>query len=151
VQPLAILFGAALTVVSCLGFGGVLLGSKLREPGIRFIAGAALLSVIVFGLCTVGWAYPSVFLAVGAIGIGCLWRFRPPVPKLELARYQRILALFFILFFILYLFSAMAPETSPDGAGYHLTFVGQYLRWHGFLPLRSAGCNRDRHRAGAAI
>ena len=38
----------------------------------------------------------------------------------------------FIAYFILYFFNAMAPEASPDGAGYHLGLVARYLREHGF-------------------
>lgn len=138
-QAFTILFGAAFTVASALGLGTLALGSQVRDPGTRFVAGSALLSLAVFVLCCLGWAWPPAFLALGA-AIGLAWKFwcartaptaagkndgpRPAVP--------RILLLFFILFSILYFFSAMAPETSPDGAAYHLGLVGQYLRWHGF-------------------
>jgi len=135
VQALSILFGAGLAVAACLGFGAMALGTAVRDPGIRFVSGAAILSTIVFAVCCLGWAYPAVFLAVGAAGIACLWRARADFRKLELSIPYRILTLFFALFFILYFFNSMAPETSPDGAGYHLTLVGQYFRWHGFHPI----------------
>ena len=35
-------------------------------------------------------------------------------------------------FAVLYLATAWAPETSPDGSGYHLGFVARYLRAHAF-------------------
>ncbi len=134
-QALSILFGAALTAAASLGFGSAALNSTTRDPGIRFVTGAALLSIAVFALCCLGLAYPAVFLVVGAMGLGCLWLRRGDFRKLEIQPPHRILTLFFALFFILYFFSAMAPETSPDGAGYHLTVVGQYFRWHGFHPI----------------
>ncbi len=131
-QPLAILFGAALTVAAALGFGSLVLGREVRDPGIRFVTGAAILRLVVFGLCCLGWVYPAVFLPVGAVGaaLNASAAFRLEKPKIP-----RILTLFFLLFFILYFFSAMAPETSPDGAAYHLGLVGQYFRWHGFHPV----------------
>jgi hypothetical protein len=36
------------------------------------------------------------------------------------------------VFFVLYLANAWAPETSPDGSGYHLGFIARYLRAHAF-------------------
>ena len=43
-----------------------------------------------------------------------------------------LLLLAFSLYFILYFFNSMAPETSFDGSRYHLALVGRYLRDHGF-------------------
>lgn len=131
-EAIRILFGAAFTVAAAMGCGAAVLRGAVRDPGIRFVTGAALLSLAVFALCSVGWAYPLVFLAVGALAIAAGWRWAPVFKTPEM---PRILALFFLLFLILYFFSAMAPETSPDGAGYHLGLVSQYLRWHGFHPI----------------
>ena len=39
------------------------------------------------------------------------------------------------LYVVLYLSNAMAPEASPDGAGYHLGLVARYLREHGFVRI----------------
>jgi hypothetical protein len=36
---------------------------------------------------------------------------------------------------VLYLANAMAPEVSPDGAGYHLGLASRYLREHGFVRI----------------
>ena len=41
----------------------------------------------------------------------------------------------FGMFAVFYLANAMAPEISPDGAGYHLGLVSHYLREHGFVPI----------------
>jgi hypothetical protein len=41
----------------------------------------------------------------------------------------------FVPFFLLYFFHALAPEASPDGAGYHLSLVAQYLHAHGFVRI----------------
>src|ERR1019366_2499528 len=38
-------------------------------------------------------------------------------------------------FTVLYFFSAMAPEFSPDGTSYHLSFVAQYARARGFVRI----------------
>lgn len=132
-QALSILFGASFTVAASLGLGGLLLGDEVRSPGIRFVTGSAVLSLAVFGLCCLDAAWTAVFLVLGvtAIAAGWKWRFRLENPKIP-----RILTLFFALFTILYFFSSMAPETSPDGAAYHLGLVGQYFRWHGFHPIR---------------
>ncbi len=131
-QALAILFGAVMTAATALGFGAAAVGGAVRDPGICLVCGSALLSMVVFVLCCFGLAYPAVFLAVGAGGVACLWRCRGDFQKLEVLPRYRALGLLFGLFLILYFFSAMAPETSPDGAGYHLTLVGEYFRWHGF-------------------
>lgn len=131
-EALRILFGAAFTVAAAMGCGAAVLRDAVREPGIRFVTGAAVLSLAVFGLCCAGSAYAVAFLALGVVSIAAGWRWRPVFKTPEM---PRILALFFLLFLILYFFSAMAPETSPDGAGYHLGIVSQYLRWHGFHPI----------------
>ena len=130
-QALSILFGAGFTVAASFGFGALLLGKSVRDPGIRFVTGAAVLSMVVFALCCLDWAYPAVFAGVGMAGIAGIWRLRHQL-RAEVFLPQRILLLFFILFFILYFFNSMAPEISPDGAGYHLGLVGHYFRWHGF-------------------
>ena len=41
----------------------------------------------------------------------------------------------FGIYVVLYLANAMAPEVSPDGAGYHLGLVARYLREHGFVRI----------------
>ena len=55
-----------------LALGGLLLRDSCRDPGVRFVSGAALLSLLVFVLCAAGLAYPVVFLALGATAIGAV-------------------------------------------------------------------------------
>ncbi|MGD0870160.1 MAG: hypothetical protein ABSB88_11455 [Bryobacteraceae bacterium] len=40
--------------------------------------------------------------------------------------------LIFAVYFVLYFFNSMAPESSFDGSRYHLGLVARYLREHGF-------------------
>ena len=84
-----------------------MLRDSSRDPGIRFVVGAAVLSLVVFGLCCLGWAYPAVFLVVGAAAIAIGYRPAPDFAKPDM---PRILTLFFLLFLILYFFNAMAPR-----------------------------------------
>ena len=131
-QPLAILFGAGFTVLSAWALGGLLLGASLRDPGVRFVAGGALLSLFVFGLCSVGAAGPWPFALAGTAAIAAGWRtmYWPERPKLN-----RLVIVLFGVFFLLYFFNAMAPEISFDGSRYHLGLVGRYLREGGFHPI----------------
>ena len=64
-QLLLILFGAAFTCAVCVSLGGLLLGDACRDPGVRFVSGAAVLSLLVCALCGAGLVYPLVFLGVG--------------------------------------------------------------------------------------
>ena len=159
-QALAILFGALFTVAVSIALGRRLFGAAL-DPGIQFVAGAAVLSMVVFALCSAGLVYPLVFLAIGLASlmwgrlvtcgrvvlglVGCVRL--PPRPsttrpqdailphKHHLPLSHCLLFLAFTSYFILYFFSSMAPESSFDGAGYHLSFVARYLREHGFHPV----------------
>jgi hypothetical protein len=137
VQPLGILFGAAFTCAASLALGGLLLGGACRDAGVRFVSGAAVLSLLVCGLCGAGLAYPLVFLAMGALAIGAAVKVGSgwgglaggaPAPRL-------VWGIAFGMYVVLYLSNAMAPEVSPDGAGYHLGLVSRYLREHGFVPI----------------
>ena len=126
-QALAILFGTSFTVAVSIALGARVLGGACREWPVRFVTGAALLSLAVFCLCATGLAYPLVFAAFGVV----LFRgWSPARPRLWPV--NRLLLIAFGIFFVLYFFCAMAPELSPDGAGYHLSLVARYLREHGF-------------------
>jgi hypothetical protein len=134
VQALAILFGALFTIATCLASGRLLLRGTSADAGIAFVTGAAALSLAVFGLCAIGAVFPGVFLA---LGVGLIAVSRPfswfargkhaPWRTLHCA----VFALF-LLYFVVYLCHAMAPEASPDGTTYHLSLVSQYFRGHGF-------------------
>ena len=138
-QALAILFGAGFTAAVACGLGGLLLREDCEDIAVRFVCGAAALSLVVFGLCSLGLAYTLVFLAVGGAAVAVnarkrVGRGKPPAPpKPSQAQWYERLALAIIaVYFVLYFFNAMAPESSPDGAAYHLGLVGRYLREHGF-------------------
>jgi len=132
VQALAILFGATVTVAICYALGSRLLGAAFTDLGARFVTGGAAFSLLVFGLCAVGLLYPLAILAVCA---AALWWNRKsrwwPEPQ-DGFPYWRILLLVFAIYFVLYFFNSMAPESSFDGSRYHLGLVARYLREHGF-------------------
>jgi Dolichyl-phosphate-mannose-protein mannosyltransferase len=144
VQPLGILFGAAFTCAVSFALGGLLLRDACRDPGVRFVSGAAVLSLLVFAMCSAGLAYPLVFLATGlgaagaAVVAGGVWgNFggEPPVPRRRFTAMGTLWGIAFGMYLVLYLANAMAPETSPDGSGYHLGLVSRYLREHGFVRI----------------
>ncbi len=142
-QAVSILFGAAFTVAVCLALGRILLARlklalyREEELPLAFLAGAPVLSLLVFLLAAARLVYDGVFLAMGAAVLGWAWRQRlhrlagerlPPLP-----RSWRLLSVpLFVLFGLLYFCHAMAPEMSPDGSTYHLGLVGRYYRAHGF-------------------
>jgi len=145
VQPLAILFGAAFTCAVSLALGGLLLRDACRDPGVRFVSGAAVLSLMVCALCSLGLVYPMVFLTIGIAAIGAAVRIgkqrvqgdraqRAPRPG-GLPHMFWLWATLFGLYAVFYLANAMAPEVSPDGSTYHLGLVSRYLREHGFVRI----------------
>ncbi len=137
-QALAILFGALFTVAAATALGALVLRDTCRDLAARFVCGAAVLSLLVFGLCCVGLVYPLVCLG---LGVAALWWAPWRLPedsetlkfKMNFSQTVKYIILFiFTIYFILYFFNAMAPESSPDGAAYHLGLAGRYLRDHGF-------------------
>ena len=131
-QALAILFGAILTVAACYAIGCRLLGSDFSDPGARFVIGAAVFSAFMFGLCAAGLVYPVSILA---ICVGALWWNRKSSWWAESESsfpYWRMMLAIFAIYCINYLCNSMAPESSFDGAAYHLSLVARYLRDHGF-------------------
>lgn len=133
-QALGILLGALFTVAVATALGALVLRDACNDLAVRFICGAAVLSLLVFGLCSLGLVYPLVFLGVGA---GALWPMRKGLGILEIQEkfpnaFKYSFLIIFTAYFILYFFNSMAPESSPDGAAYHLGLAGRYLRDHGF-------------------
>lgn len=129
-QALAILLGALLTVATAVALGGLVVGRAAGDLGIRFVTGAAVLSLCVFGLCSVGLAYPWIFGIAGAIaysvGLRTARFYSVPIPC------KFLFLPIFGIYSLLYFFNSMAPEFSFDGSRYHLGLVGRYLREHGF-------------------
>ncbi|MCU1238978.1 MAG: hypothetical protein JWP63_6945 [Candidatus Solibacter sp.] len=93
-----------------------------------------MLSFIVFLLCSAGIAYPAAFFAIGAAAVATT-AIASGRPKFGRPRWSWWLFPF-AAYFVFYLANAMAPEVSPDGAGYHLGLVARYLREHGFVAIR---------------
>jgi 4-amino-4-deoxy-L-arabinose transferase-like glycosyltransferase len=143
---LSILFGAALTAAASWSIGRLLF-TRLRVELRRLeyellagIAGAALLSFLIFFLCAARLAYVPVFWAIGLAAIGVSWKFAAaPATAVNKEAPQRlpplerwILAVPIGLFALLYLSNSLAPEHSPDGQAYHLGNVYRFFRQHGF-------------------
>jgi hypothetical protein len=87
--------------------------------------GAAIESLLVFGLLATGIAKPPVFFALGALGLLPLaWlrpRLRSPMPG-------GLSAVILAVYAVLYLIHALAPEVQPDAVTYHLGLVAEYAR-----------------------
>jgi Dolichyl-phosphate-mannose-protein mannosyltransferase len=128
-QALAILFGALFTVAVATALGASLLRDSCEDLALRFVTGAAALSVAVFCLCAAQLAYPLVF---AILGIAALYPSRDRKGAIVFDFHNRLLLLAFLLYFILYFFNSMAPEASFDGSRYHLALAARYLRDHGF-------------------
>ncbi len=140
-QLLGILFGAVFTCAVCLSLGKLLLGDASRDPGVRFVSGAAILSLLVCATCAAGLVYPWVLLAVGLLAVGAgvkanSGQGRAGNSPAALVGWTRWLwGIAFGAFAVLYLANAMAPEISPDGSTYHLGLVSRYLNQHGFVRI----------------
>jgi hypothetical protein len=145
---LLILLGGILTVsTSCL-LGGIVLDrcfgprlalSRAERFVFAFGAGAACLSNAVFLLCSVGAFYSEAVWAVASLSAAAYWRWGrdgSPVPRFPAEPGQKLWWAIFVVpaaaYGCIYLVHAMAPEISPDGAGYHLGLVARYHREHGF-------------------
>jgi hypothetical protein len=144
-QALSILFGALFTVAVATALGASLLRGECEDLALRFVTGAAALSVAIFCLCAAQLAYPLAFALLGAAVLLRLSRNNRGDRSLTVAAPMRfpsrdrkgaiaedIFLLAFSLYFILYFFNSMAPEASFDGSRYHLALAGRYLREHGF-------------------
>src|SRR4051812_28570347 len=134
---LYILFGAGLTVGASTSAGRILMDAlKLRlRPAetwlFSFLLGSAVWSTFLFALAAAGLVYKGIILAAGLAL--CFVAARRSWPKLQRPpRWFWIAAPGVILYFVLYLANALAPELSPDGTGYHLGLVSRYYRMHGF-------------------
>lgn len=139
---LSILFGAALTAAASWSIGRLLftrLRIELRRIEYELlagIAGAALLSFLIFCLCAARLAYIPVFWAIGLVALGLNWKFAATpaegapdrLPEIQ----RRIFTVLVTLFTLLYLSNSLAPEHSPDGQAYHLGNVYRFFRQHGF-------------------
>jgi len=139
-----ILLGWLLTVGACYAAGVIVL--RLFRPELyreeqeyfRFVIGAACFSLLIFLLTAAGLAYPPVFVGVEiAILLFAFWQLvryserATPLPDFAYI-WKTVFWAPVTVFGVYYFIHALAPETSPDGATYHLGIVGRYLRQHSF-------------------
>jgi len=126
-----ILFGAVLTITSAYGLGVLVLRKLKAPPEIELAAGAALLSVLVFLVVLAGVAGRPVFLigSAGGLAAGVVAVARRRQAGAPWARRYLLLLLPYAVW---YFVNALAPETLPDGLGYHLGLPYKYLRLGSF-------------------
>src|SRR5438552_821374 len=143
-EVVPILFGAAFTVAVSVALGSLLLRRlglpfhRLEAPLFAFVAGSGCLSLTIALLCMIHQARRGVLLGGGLAAIAwAVWRERrePRRPALPAAptAWSALFYVVFTAFFLCYFFNALAPETSPDGSGYHLGNVMRMWRHHGFV------------------
>lgn len=143
-----ILSGAVFVLLVSLAAGQLLfdaLGLRLRRGErlfLPFLAGAAVLSNLVFALAECGIFYTWVLSVAGAAILAIRWLRRPAEPEPDpqpdaSIRWRLLFWPIYLVFGAAYLIAAMAPEISPDGGGgYHLGLVARYYEHRGFLPMR---------------
>jgi hypothetical protein len=144
-QVLAILLGTLCSGGTSFCFGAFLLRrlnlefERVEYAALALVVGSACYSQLVFLLSAISLATPYVFVPVGLfaglIAIGT----RGNATHITFARipapWKWLFGALFAAFGIVYLINALAPEMSPDGSAYHLPFVAQYLRAHGFTRI----------------
>ena len=140
---LALLVASAFTyTVSLLGGTMLLrvLGVKLyrsEEWFFGFVLGSASLSTIVFLLTAAHLAYSGVFIGLGLVIIAvALWRGAHRFSSSTLPTLPRVWQIGFLIlyaaFALLYLETALVPETGADALAYHVALPARYLRLHHF-------------------
>jgi hypothetical protein len=142
-EVLHILFGAGFTVAVAASLGSLVLTQlqtrlyRMEAALIGFLVGAGCLSFLIALLCLVHQAKKGVFQWGGVLIVAAAlcqrWktprrRELPAVPLTWLWSFFVLFAVFGVYYFI----NALAPETSPDGSGYHLGNVARMWREHGF-------------------
>ncbi len=146
--PASILFGAAFTAFSMYCAGRLLLVrlklplSREEERLLSFVAGGALLSLLIFLLGALHLFYDPAFLVLGLALAAAAWRTGAlridgaSLPRLSGPQRALLLAGLLPLGAVTFL-HAMAPEWSPDGSSYHLGVIAHYYRAREFVPLLS--------------
>jgi hypothetical protein len=135
------LFGAGFTVAVCLAAGLLLIRllrvefDRVEQMLFGFIAGAACVSTAVFGLCAAHLVGRVILLGAGLIVIaaGAWWMPRSAVCRKALPKSKWFYFAVLGALFLLYFFTALAPEVSPDGSGYHLGNVRRIADQGGFV------------------
>ena len=144
-HALAALFGAAFTVAACYAAGALIIARVTRGIGtplkrfefvpLAFLTGAAGVQLLIFATLALRIGYKGVWMVLFA---GLIWAgLRIPLAGGTAApRALRLgFGIIFGVFTAIYFVNAWAPETSPDGASYHLEFVGRFVRAHRFVRI----------------
>jgi hypothetical protein len=147
-KALSILFGAALTVSTAHALGRLLLSrtgfrlSREETPLYGFLLGAPVLSLAIFALGACGLVYDASFLILAAAAHTAAWRLGAfkqdslmlgPLPRL----WRWLFWIPYAVFGVVAVIAAMAPESSPDGASYHLGVVQRYYREHALVRIET--------------
>ena len=142
-QAWAALAAAAWVVAACWSAGVVLTSwcgaklNRLETVPLQFLSGACLLHLAIFVLMAAKIAYPTALAVLlgGVILAGLLRRRKYAGEFFEKHWTSFLFAAIFAVYSVLFLVNAWVPETSSDGAGYHLEIVERYLHAHGFEPF----------------
>jgi len=138
---LAILFGAAFTLLVAYALGVLLLCQLAVPPEIALGVGAISESLLVLVLLFSNAGHWAVFLCVGAAALAALrWFRRAPLEeavKRPLGKARIAAAVILGAYGVWYFINALAPETVADGVTYHLGLPYEYVRLGGF-PQRMA-------------
>src|SRR5215471_8065984 len=143
-QAVSALLGAVLTVAACYALGTLMLDRlrivlfRAEQFPLGLVLGASCLHLAIFAVLALHVAYWPVLLGLLLIAISVAvwrgtWRFRGPSMDPLSPQLKIVWGAIFALFTTIYFVTALAPEMSPDGSGYHLGFVARYLRERGFV------------------
>ncbi|MEZ5354073.1 MAG: glycosyltransferase family 39 protein [Bryobacteraceae bacterium] len=145
-QAAYIVFGWLFTAAVSMAAGRMMLWrmgialTRTEAAAFAFLLGSAVVSQVTFVLAASQLLYKGVLLGAGVAILG-LRRWigggAPEEAEFDAGpRWARVAAgALAIPFLVLYLSNAMAPETSPDGATYHLGLVARYYRERGFTAI----------------
>ena len=147
-ETLHVLFGAAFTVALCIAAGKILLRrldlrfTALEDTLFAFVAGSAIISFLVFLLCSSHLARKGYVLWGGVVLLALALRYgrMPATISGSETRWSSVFSgswiavslVIFAAYFFVYLTNAVAPEVSADGMGYHLGNVARTWRNFGF-------------------
>ncbi len=150
-QVAGVMAGGLGTVTAAVLIGRTLLGSLRPVRGrltqfegwlLSYCCGAALLSAVVFWLCSLHLVYDATLPAILVVAWLCWRRWGRwawlPLDEAQSGLKRPWLAMLLIpsaVYGALYVVHTLAPETRTDAMGYHLGLVQRYYRAHGFEPI----------------
>jgi hypothetical protein len=128
-------------VAVCLAAGLLLIRAlrlqfdRMEQVLFGFVAGAACVSTVLCGLCAAHLVGRGTILGLGlaVIAAGLRWMPLSAVCRKALPKSKWLYFAVIGSLFLLYFFTALAPEVSPDGSGYHLGNVRRIAESGGFV------------------